>query len=103
MQDSNPIRESVLFEKEDLIDVDLLDTVYPDENQPVPIRKLQDTFDSLAKPEEYSLKVFLRVRPVPENIDITARVLSETTIVTNAPSISNRAKTTKQEERQYVR
>lgn len=73
---------------------------FPDDG-PIPVKKLQEQFDSLVKTEDTSFKVYLRVRPVSENTEITAKVVSDTVIVTNAPTTSNRAKYTKLEERYY--
>ena len=54
---------------------------YPeDDGRPIPIRKLQDTFDSIAKPEDNNFKVYLRVRPVSDVVEVTAKVVSDTVI-----------------------
>ncbi|CAM9397998.1 unnamed protein product, partial [Ectocarpus fasciculatus] len=48
------------------------------------------------------LKVFLRVRPSTAQNETTIQCVSDTEIITTAPEVSNRAKYTKTEERQYV-
>lgn len=66
-------------------------------------KKLQDTFDDVARYSDSSLKVFLRVRPSSSVAESTIKVVSDTEMITTAPEVSNRAKYTKTEERQYVR
>ena len=67
-----------------------------------PIKKLSDTFEGCVK-DDSSLKVYLRVRPVPNKQETTITVDSDTTIVTHAPDNSKRAAYTKLETRHYVR
>ncbi|RYG62608.1 hypothetical protein EON64_17535 [archaeon] len=66
-----------------------------------PIKKLSDTFEGCVK-DDASLKVYLRVRPVPHKQETTITVDSDTTIVTHAPDTSKRAAYTKLETRHYV-
>lgn len=66
-----------------------------------PIKKLSDTFEGCVK-DDSSLKVFLRVRPVPNKQETTITVDSDNTIVTHAPDSSKRAAYTKLETRHYV-
>ena len=67
----------------------------------IPIRKLLDTFENIAKTDQ-SLKVYLRVRPVLDGVENTIKIINDNTILTNAPDSSNRARFTKLEERLYV-
>jgi hypothetical protein len=69
-----------------------------------PVKKLEGSFDTIAKIEGTvsQLRVFLRVRPISERQESTISVDTETSIVTSAPEISNRAKYTKTEERSYT-
>eukprot|EP01031_Cornospumella_fuschlensis_P026756 gene26756-32331_t len=66
-----------------------------------PIKKLSDTFEGCVK-DDSSLKVYLRVRPVPNKQETTITVDSDTTIVTHAPDNSKRAAYTKLETRHYM-
>ena len=70
----------------------------------IPVKKLEGSFDNIAKNESLvsQLRVYLRVRPISEKLDSTISLESETTIITTAPEISNRAKYTKMEERTYT-
>jgi hypothetical protein len=68
---------------------------------PVPVKKLQDSFDNAAKVDTH-LKVYLRIRPISEKLESTIKVDSLTSIITSAPETSNRAKYTKLEERHYT-
>lgn len=70
-----------------------------DEPGKIPVKKLQPSFDNIAKDEH--LKVYLRVRPVIGLTESSIRVVSDTSITTIAPESSNRAKYTKTEERDY--
>lgn len=86
----------------------------------IPIKKLSVEFDNFANPiilktnlndevtnnivsdKETNMKVFIRIRPTDKTSDTnTITVLSDTTIVTNAPESSKRAQYTKMEERHY--
>lgn len=70
----------------------------------IPVKKLEGSFDTIAKNESVvsQLRVFLRVRPISEKLGNTMSVDSDTSITTSAPQISNRAKYTKMEERTYT-
>ena len=74
----------------------------------VPIKKLENAFENIAKCESTGnstvsqLRVFLRVRPISAKLENTIVVDSETSIISTAPMISNRAKYTKTEERSYT-
>ena len=76
----------------------------------IPIKKLENAFETIAKTESNatadgkasSLRVFLRVRPISSKHENTITVDSETSIISTAPVISNRAKYTKLEERCYT-
>lgn len=70
----------------------------------IPVKKLEGSFDNIAKNDNIvsQLRVFLRVRPISERLDNTITVDSDTSILTTAPVISNRAKYTKTEERSYT-
>lgn len=79
-----------------------------DEPKKLPIKKLQMSFDDLAKPsnpensQSNSMKVYVRVRPLEKGKEGTIRITSENTLVTTAPEASRRAQYTKTEERYYV-
>lgn len=76
-----------------------------DEPKKLPIKKLQMSFDDLAKPnisENNCMKVYVRVRPLEKGKEGTVRITSESAIVTTAPEASRRAQYTKTEERHYV-
>jgi hypothetical protein len=69
---------------------------------PIQAKKLQGSFDDVARSESSCLKVYLRVRPPSSDSQSTVAVVSETDIMTTAPENSNRAKFTRTEERQYT-
>lgn len=76
-----------------------------EEPKKLPIKKLQTSFDELAKPvtpESNCMKVYVRVRPLEKGKEGTVRIASESAIVTTAPEASRRAQYTKTEERHYV-
>mmetsp|Transcript_6235 Transcript_6235/g.10364 ORF Transcript_6235/g.10364 Transcript_6235/m.10364 type:complete len:831 (+) Transcript_6235:49-2541(+) len=68
----------------------------------IPVRKLSSVFDGLVKPEDSSMKVYLRIRPIKGKSEETISVDSDTTITTNAPEQSKRAQYTKTESRHYA-
>jgi hypothetical protein len=78
-----------------------------DEPKKLPIKKLQTSFDDLAKPctqenPNNSMRVYVRVRPLEKGKEGTIRITSDNTLVTTAPEASRRAQYTKTEERYYV-
>ncbi len=95
------------FEGKESLDLASVIAEFPhnDENpHKIPVKKLSQVFDSCVKTEgEEYMKVYLRVRPIPNNAETTIIVESENTIVTNAPDSSKRALYTKTESRHYVR
>ena len=75
---------------------------FPESDElPVPIKKLSEEFDSVAKSDD-SMKVYLRVRPISDKNDSTMSIESSNSIKTCAPDVSKRAQYTKLEERLYV-
>lgn len=95
------------FEGDTYADVNTIITEFPgeaDDSEPMlAAKKLQGHFDDVAGTTESStLKVFLRVRPSTAQNETTIQCVSDTEIITTAPEVSNRAKYTKTEERQYV-
>ena len=96
------------FEGDAYADVNSIITEFPsgldDNSEPIPAKKLQGCFDDVATTAgaESCLKVYLRVRPSTVNNESTIECVSDNQINTTAPEVSNRAKYTKTEERQYV-
>jgi hypothetical protein len=78
-----------------------------EEPKKFPIKKLQMSFDDLAKQpsnseNNNSMRVSVRVRPLEKGKEGTIRIASDSEIVTTAPEASRRAQYTKTEERHYV-
>jgi hypothetical protein len=77
-----------------------------EEPKKFPIKKLQMSFDDLAKPpipeNSNAMRVSVRVRPLEKGKEGTIRITSDSEIVTTAPEASRRAQYTKTEERHYV-
>lgn len=99
-------------QEEDMPDVNTVisGTEYDDSDSSVPIKRLENAFETIAKTEPNStadgktssLRVFLRIRPISMKLENTISIESDTSIVSSAPVISNRAKYTKLEERCYT-
>jgi hypothetical protein len=87
-----------------IADINMSNAEFSVEDEPMmAAKKLQGSFDDVAGQQaDTSLKVFLRVRPPPHTTQTTIKCVSDTEIHTTAPEVSNRAKYTKTEERQYV-
>ncbi len=92
------------FDGQDQVDINfpIAESEEEDHHETVPVKKLSDMFDNCANNKDASFKVFLRVRPIPDKMESTIIVESETSIVTNAPESSKRAQYTKKEERKYT-
>lgn len=98
------------FNEEDRVELDSVIAEFPhgDDNpsERIPVKKLCEMFDTIARSEPTAstgngLKVYLRVRPIPDKIENTISIESDTMITTNAPESSKRAQYTKKEERNY--
>jgi hypothetical protein len=94
-----------------IVDMNSISADFPEEDTDEPVlaaKKLQGSFDEAAAPasgsssSSSSLKVFPRGRPPPHTTQSTIKCVSDTEIHTTAPDVSNRAKYTNTEERQYV-
>ena len=46
----------------------------------IPIKKLSDEFDTVAKSDKDSMKVYLRVRPISDKHESTVKIDSDTDI-----------------------
>ena len=110
MASNRPVTRSS-FEESSNLDYDGVHSAMSgaDIHQPIlaPIKKLSDAFEtcyaeSIDSNNNQGMKVFLRVRPCPNNAESTITLVSDTSIVTNAPESSKRAQYTKKEERQYT-
>ena len=99
-------------QEEDMPDVNTVisGSEIDDHDSSIPIKRLENAFETIAKTEPNStadgktnsLRVFLRVRPISTKLENTISIESDTSIVSSAPVISNRAKYTKLEERCYT-
>lgn len=97
------------YDESENVDINNTSDYFPEDDGTefnYPIKKLQGSFDSVAKIsncETNTMKVYLRVRPSSSSkAESTVQVLSETAIKTIAPQVSKRAIYTKTEERKYV-
>eukprot|EP00602_Paraphysomonas_sp_CaronLab_P003674 CAMPEP_0185032250 /NCGR_PEP_ID=MMETSP1103-20130426/20198_1 /TAXON_ID=36769 /ORGANISM="Paraphysomonas bandaiensis, Strain Caron Lab Isolate" /LENGTH=697 /DNA_ID=CAMNT_0027568079 /DNA_START=1 /DNA_END=2094 /DNA_ORIENTATION=+ len=94
------------MDEENIADLTSIIAEFPegdDDPKRLPIKKLQMTFDDMAKgnKDDGCMKVYIRVRPIAAKIESTVRVASDTRIVTSAPEVSRRAQYTRTEERHY--
>jgi hypothetical protein len=100
----------VSFEGKESIDLASVIAEFPngdDNPHKIPVKKLSQVFDGCIQNKttdhvDDHMKVYLRVRPIPNNAETTIIVESENTILTNAPESSKRALYTKLESRHYV-
>lgn len=96
------------FEDDKVVDLASVVAEFPDNDdmpgEDIPIKKLSDEFDTVAKSTEDSMKVYLRVRPISltDKKESTVKINSDTNISTCAPESSKRAHYTKLEERHYA-
>ena len=95
------------FDANDVADLASVVAEFPENDdhpgERIPIKKLCDEFESVAKSDKDSMKVYLRVRPITDMRDSTVKVDSDIAISTCAPESSKRANYTKTEQRHYVR
>lgn len=94
------------IEEENIADLTSVIAEFPDgDDNPkkLPIKKLQRTFDDVAKSnsDEGCMKIYIRIRPSTKS-EMTMKILSDVSIAACAPEESKRAMYTKMEERVYV-